>query len=63
VTPRPFPWDAVMHTGLGLLRLSPTTFWALTPLEFFALAGGMRAGRGGMGRAVMDGLMGRFPDG
>jgi uncharacterized phage protein (TIGR02216 family) len=52
-----------MHTGLGLLRLSPTTFWALTPLEFFALAGGMRAGRGGIDRAAMVGLMGQFPDG
>ena len=31
---KPFPWDDVMAIGLGLLRLSPKAFWAMTPLEF-----------------------------
>ncbi len=29
-----FPWNDVMATGLGLLRLSPDTFWSMTPREF-----------------------------
>jgi uncharacterized phage protein (TIGR02216 family) len=29
-----FPWNDVMATGLGLLRLSPKTFWSMTPREF-----------------------------
>jgi uncharacterized phage protein (TIGR02216 family) len=29
----------VIHVGLGLLRLSPRDFWAMTPREFAAAAG------------------------
>ncbi|NTE65611.1 phage tail assembly chaperone, partial [Agrobacterium tumefaciens] len=45
-TSRPFPWDAVIHTGLFLLRLSPETFWLMTPSEFFAMTGGNAVSRG-----------------
>ncbi|MGG2476230.1 rcc01693 family protein, partial [Rhizobium sp. BR5] len=38
----PFPWAAVIHTGLCLLRLSSETFWLMTPREFFAMTGGTR---------------------
>ena len=58
----PFPWEAVMHAGLCLLRLSPEVFWRLTPVEFFAMTGGMRPAGDGMVRAGLEGLMSRFPD-
>lgn len=59
----PFPWDRAIAIGMGLLRLSPSAFWAMTPLEF-ALAAGL--GRGG-GRDLPDrralaALMAAFPD-
>lgn len=52
-----------MHVGLCRLRLVPTVFWALTPREFFCVAGGL-AGRGaGFSRERLEGLMAAFPDG
>ncbi|WP_288430747.1 rcc01693 family protein [uncultured Agrobacterium sp.] len=59
---RPFPWEQVIHAGLCLLRLSPHVFWALTPLEFFAMTGGARPRPEGL-RAGMEALMLQFPDG
>jgi hypothetical protein len=32
----PFPWDEAMAFGLGRLRLSPHSFWAMTPRELAA---------------------------
>ncbi|WP_284776780.1 rcc01693 family protein [Agrobacterium sp. lyk4-40-TYG-31] len=60
---RSFPWGQVIHAGLSLLRLSPTVFWALTPVEFFAMTGGMRPRRDGLDRGGLEGLMRAFPDG
>jgi len=51
-----------MHVGLGLLRLSPHDFWAMTPREFLAATGLDRAGGGVLQRADLIGLMARFPD-
>ncbi|MGF9562569.1 rcc01693 family protein [Neorhizobium sp. JUb45] len=60
---QPFPWETVMHAGLCRLRLVPAVFWALTPREFFCVAGGF-AGRGdAFSRARFEGLMAAFPDG
>ena len=53
-----FPWRAVMHAGLFLLRLSPRDFWALTPLEFHALTGGFLP----RFDFPLQALMQRFPD-
>lgn len=59
----PFPWEAAMQVGFGVLRLSPDAFWRMTPRE---LAAAITALRGGhvetMGRAGLDELMQRFPD-
>ncbi|MDS7596548.1 rcc01693 family protein [Agrobacterium tumefaciens] len=58
----PFPWDEAMHIALCLLRLPAPMFWALTPLEFFAMTGGRRLTSGALGRAAMEALIQRFPD-
>jgi uncharacterized phage protein (TIGR02216 family) len=62
-TARAFPWDAVIHVGLCLLRLPPKDFWALTPVEFFAVAGGARTREAVMARDGLEALMRAFPDG
>lgn len=53
-----------MAAGFGLLRLSPKTFWSMTPREMeramSVLGGGQLAAPG---RADLAGLMRRFPDG
>jgi uncharacterized phage protein (TIGR02216 family) len=51
-----------MHVGLGLLRLSPHDFWAMTPREFLAATGLGRAGSGALRRTDLAGLMALFPD-
>ncbi|WP_338022075.1 rcc01693 family protein [Allorhizobium sonneratiae] len=60
--PPPFPWEAVMETGLGLLRLSPKVFWRLTPREFAAMAGLKRTTSAPLTRADLQALMARYPD-
>jgi uncharacterized phage protein (TIGR02216 family) len=55
-----------MAAGLGVLRLSPSEFWAMTPRE---LAAALRGVHGiyslekQISRADLAGLMRRFPDG
>ncbi|MFK3688950.1 rcc01693 family protein [Agrobacterium tumefaciens] len=61
-TPPPFPWQAVLHTGFHLLRLSSETFWRMTPREFFAMTGGNMTQRC-PDRPTMEALMRQFPDG
>jgi uncharacterized phage protein (TIGR02216 family) len=51
-----------MHVGLGLLRLSPHDFWAMTPREFLAATGLGRAGSGALRRTDLTDLMALFPD-
>ncbi len=51
-----------MHVGLCVLRLSPDTFWALSPREFLAATGGLRPITPIMERAGLDALMRQFPD-
>lgn len=61
---RRFPWDDLIGLGLGLLRLAPRDFWAMTPRE---LAHVLRLFNGGgvigpPGRRSLDALMALFPD-
>ena len=55
-----------MACGLGLLRLRPADFWAMTPRELaLALkgaAGLLPVTGGSLHRADLDRLMHRFPD-
>lgn len=60
---KPFPWAEAIGFGLGVLRLPPAQFWAMTPRE---LALAIKAVRGPVyepiGRASLNDLMSRFPD-
>lgn len=60
----PFPWDEVIAHGLGVLRLHPDAFWALTPRELGCLLAAGRGGRGAEppGRAELARLLDAFPD-
>jgi len=58
-----FPWPEVMALGLGRLRLTSATFWAMTPRELAAAVEGLGVGHGRPpGRARLEALMRRFPD-
>jgi uncharacterized phage protein (TIGR02216 family) len=58
-----FPWDRIMAAGFGLLRLSPKTFWAMTPRELErAMSVLAPAPRAGIGRRELSELMRAFPD-
>lgn len=59
-------WPLLMRLGLGLLRLCPADFWAMTVPEFLAaLEGAGLIGRepAAMGRSGLERLMAEFPDG
>jgi uncharacterized phage protein (TIGR02216 family) len=58
-----FPWDAAMRFGLGVLRLPPREFWAMTPRELAAAWGAVMGERSGpLERPTLETLMERFPD-
>lgn len=52
-----------MAIGFGVLRLSPSAFWAMTPREFERAVNFTLPKRGeAPGRAVLSRLMAAFPD-
>ena len=58
----PFPWAEAMAFGFGVLRLSSSAFWRLTPRE---LASAVRALFGEavpVSRHTLNELIARFPD-
>ena len=60
----PFPWKDAMGFGLGVLRLPPKDFWAMTPRELAAAWGAIVGDRGGsLGRNDLSAMMERYPDG
>jgi len=59
------PWPEIMAFGLGVLRLSPDSLWAISPPELRAAIDGYRgeAGRpAAPTRRQMAALMACFPD-
>jgi uncharacterized phage protein (TIGR02216 family) len=54
-------WPGLMRLGLVRLRLTPETFWALTPAELMLMAG-HEGGSAALTRAGLDALVARFPD-
>lgn len=60
----PFPWTVAMRFGLGVLRLAPRDFWAMTPRELASAWGAIMGDRtGSLARTDLDSLMEQFPDG
>lgn len=60
-----FSWGNAMRLGLGVMRLPPNVFWAMTPREFEAAvsgAMGFEDGPGCMTASTLQTLMNRFPD-
>lgn len=58
-----FPWRQAIAFGLGALRLSPETFWRMTPRELAVLMQGVSADTGmPLDRAGFEALQARFPD-
>jgi len=61
-TVRAFPWEAVLDAGLCRLRLHPNVFWALSLVEFAAMAGAFAPGSVRLSRAGLERLMRDYPD-
>lgn len=60
----PFPWDAAIGLGLGVLRLSPDAFWRMTPRELARVSRACGIGIAApFTRDALRDLMRRFPDG
>ncbi len=59
---RSFPWDEIMTLGLGLLRLIPASFWAMTPRELVSAAAALGSVHSPPARASLEALMAQFPD-
>lgn len=60
---KPFPWDEAIGFGLGVLRLSPAAFWAMTPRELALAIEAVTSATRPMQRSDLRDLMTRFPDG
>ena len=54
-------WETLMQAGHGQLRLSPDSFWSMTPRELSAALGTL-SGPVPMDRAALAALMVRHPD-
>jgi uncharacterized phage protein (TIGR02216 family) len=59
----PFPWDAAIGFGLGVLKLSPDAFWRMTPRELALAIEAARGRSAPLERRTLDELMARYPDG
>lgn len=59
---RPFPWEETIGFGLGILRLSPQAFWAMTPRELALAIRAVSGGTAPLRRDDFERLMQRFPD-
>ncbi|SLN21717.1 hypothetical protein PSA7680_00819 [Pseudoruegeria aquimaris] len=55
-------WPGLLRLGLHGLGLRPEEFWRLTPHELRLMAG-VEASAQPMGRAGLDALLARYPDG
>lgn len=60
---KPFPWDEAIGFGLGVLRLSPAAFWAMTPRELALAIAAVTGATAPLRRADLADLMTRYPDG
>jgi uncharacterized phage protein (TIGR02216 family) len=61
-TRKAFPWDEAIGFGLGVLRLPPQAFWAMTPRELALAIMAVTGGATPLRRLDLDVLMTRYPD-
>ena len=54
-------WPGLMRAGICGLKLTPATFWALTPFELELMLG-KPTGLMPMGRTGLDALLAAYPD-
>jgi len=62
---RTFPWKNAMQFGFGILKLSPSQFWSMTPRELDAAYRANNPSHdfgGKVDRGRLDELMQLFPD-
>ena len=60
---KPFPWDQAIGFGLGVLRLPPSSFWAMTPRELAFAIDAVTGGAPTLRREDFAAMMTRYPDG
>ncbi len=58
----PFPWERAIGIGLGVLRLSPQQFWAMTPRELGYAIEAATGRAPPLDRGALAQLMRRYPD-
>ena len=62
------PWPLLMHIAFGVLELTPSQFWEMTPAELSATAKGWQMAHSAakvekpMGKEELNTLMKTFPD-
>ncbi|MBO6554602.1 MAG: phage tail assembly chaperone [Roseitalea sp.] len=60
---RAFPWNDAIVFGLGIMRLAPQAFWAMTPRELAAaMSVAHGAGTLAPSRRTLEDLLSAFPD-
>lgn len=59
---QPFPWKQAIGFGLGVLRLSPTEFWRMTPRELAYAVEAVTGRKMPLDREGFSDLMKRYPD-
>lgn len=59
---QPFPWKQAIGFGLGVLRLSPAQFWAMTPRELSYAIEAVTGRTAPLDRSGLAELMKRYPD-
>jgi uncharacterized phage protein (TIGR02216 family) len=59
---RPFPWRDAIGFGLGVLKLSPESFWRMTPRELACAIEAVRGRGTALARSDFEKLMQKYPD-
>jgi len=55
-------WAGLIRLGYFELKLQPSVFWDLTPIELLLMSGQAGHGDGAMNRSRLDALIARYPD-
>jgi uncharacterized phage protein (TIGR02216 family) len=58
----PFPWKQAIGFGLGVLRLPPQQFWAMTPRELASAIEAITGRSAALDRMTLSELMRTYPD-